>query len=478
MALISSILLVWIVVLVLVYRAAQHEVEEVFDADLSRSARILQTLLLHEVSEEREMQEKVRAAIDELGSDGMDRYPTLSANLRGYLEDQVQERLDLVGTAQRAGQRFGGGLIFVARYADGSVMVRDKDGPDIQMTQPGFVDLSVDGGQWRIYRESDPESGFTVQVGERQAFRDELVRYITRNTLTPLLLALPVLALLIWIVVGRALSPLQRLADQVGKRAPGALEPVDARHAPQEILSLVAAINDLFGRVRLTFEREHQFTADAAHELRTPLAAIKTHLQVAHARTLDNRTQHSVDQALDGVGRASHLVEQLLLLARADADQIGGMLNAEVDLHRVAVSCVSLLSQLAIEHDIDLGMDSAGPVIVRGDADSLLLALRNLVDNAIRYTPAGGMVTVTVGKTSDRGWCCVSDNGPGVNAADAERIFDRFHRGTGEQAAGITGSGVGLSIVRRIADLHCAELTLGEGLDGRGLRVKMLFPAV
>lgn len=474
-ALVSTILLVWVVVVVLVYRAAQHEVEEVFDADLARSARILQTLLLHEVDEEKETGAKVRAAVEELGEAGLARYPGLAANLRQYTAEEIRERLELVRTAQQAGNRYGAGLVFVARYADGSIMVQETHAPQLPLTVPGYVDLVLGGQDWRVYRLVDQQTGFNVQVGERQAFRDELVRYITGNTLMPLLLALPILALMIWIVVGRAMLPMRRLTEQVSMRAPGALEPIAEGDAPREIFSLVSELNKLFGRVSATIERERRFTADAAHELRTPLAALKAHLQVAQTRAPDPLTGDSIARALDGVDRATHTVEQLLQLARADAGQERSVPAAQVDLRQLAIDGVSQLSQLAIDHDIDLGIEADAPVVVDGDRDALAVLLRNLIDNAIRYTPAGGWVTVSVGREGDAAWARVADNGPGIRPADEALVFNRFHRGGGEQAAGTTGSGIGLSIVQRIAELHGARISLGKGPTGSGLRVTVLF---
>lgn len=477
--LISSIVMVWLIVLALVYRAAEHEVREVFDADLTRSATILQTLLLHEVDEEQEMAVKIREITQELGSEGLGRYPLLAATLSDYANDEGKEQLELVGAAQAAGDRYQAGLFFIARYADGTVMLQDRAAPDIQTAEQGYADITIDGHDWRVFTQRDAETGFVVQVGERHAFRAELVRYITRNTLTPFLAALPIIALLIWAVVGRALAPLDRVAAEVSRRAPDALDVIDEVDTPREVHTLLSALNKLFARVSDAIERERRFTADAAHELRTPLAALKTHLQVAHGRTSDSQVLQSLDQALQGVDRATHSVEQLLVLARADADQTRTLVNARVDLTEAAAWAVASLSQMAVEHDIDLGLEAEQSVMVRGDLASLQTLLRNLVDNAVRYTPAGGKVTVAVGAGSGTGasgpWVSVKDTGKGISAEERSDVFNRFHRGAGEQAAGSSGSGLGLSIVSRVARMHGASIELGEGLQGKGLGVTVNF---
>jgi two-component system sensor histidine kinase QseC len=474
--LLSTILTVWVVVLVLVYSTAQHEVEEVFDADMARSARILQTLLLHEIREEREVLSKVREVRQELGEEAMRSYPRLRRILREAVEEEDRERVELVAMAQDAGRPSRTGLTFIARHGDGNMMTSDPTAASFPKVPDGYSGLRLRGEAWRVYSLTDAETGLSVQVGEREAFRAGLVRHITRNTLMPLLVALPVLGIAVWILVGRALLPLQRVAHEVSIRAPDALEPIDDIGTPHEVHSLLAALNKLFGRVGAAIRRERQFTSDAAHELRTPLAALKTHLQVAHNQSEEHGTRDHLEQALSGVDRATHSLEQLLQLARAGAEETRALLDASVDLREVAVGVVSALSQLAFERGIDLGIDAPTAVKARGDGDALQVLLRNLVDNALRYTPGGGTVTVSVGLDDEGPWLDVADDGPGVSAEERERIFGRFHRGPEEQAKGSSGSGLGLSIVQRIADLHDARITLGDGRGGRGLAVHILFP--
>ena len=474
--LVSAILAVWLVALLLVHQVAQHEVKEVFDADLARSARILQTILLHEVVEEQQMASKALEVADELGEDGLRAYPVLAGLLRQYADRGSRERLEFARATEDVQPHYGAGLAFVARYGDGSEMLRDHSAPDIPPQPDGFAVLELGDEQWRIFTLSDRPTGFVVQVGEMLRFRDELVRYITRNTLAPLLLAVPVLALLIWAGVGRAMAPLQRVAEQVSRRAPDALQPIDAADTPREIHGLAVALNRLLGRVDAAISRERLFTADAAHELRTPLAGLKTHLQVARSQTVEPAMRKTLDQALDGVNRATHSVEQLLLLARADSTQIQVRGDAAVNLRDIVVQVVSALSQQAFERGIDLGVDAPVDVMVRGDLAALQMMIRNLVDNAVRYTPVGGKVTVGVGAAENGAWLEVADSGPGIAVAERERVFDRFHRGRGEQAMGTTGSGLGLSIVKRVAVMHGASIEMGSGLNGGGLGVRVRFP--
>ncbi|MCB1773101.1 MAG: sensor histidine kinase N-terminal domain-containing protein [Gammaproteobacteria bacterium] len=475
-ALIGTVLLVWLAVVYLVYQSARHEVQEVFDADLARTARTLQTLLLHEVEEEKETAARVREVVDELGSDGLVRYPRLAGILHTLVAEEEKERLELVGRTEQADSFYDAGLILVARYGDGDVMLRDSNAPDLPPTPPGFTDVEASGRWWRVFQLTDPQSGLGVQVGERHEFRTELVHDITRNTMMPLLVALPILALLVWLIVGSVLAPLRRVALAVSSRAPDAVDAIDEHDAPSEIQGLVQALNRLFNRVGTAIARERQFTADAAHELRTPLAALKTHLQVAGSAGDPGEANASIAQALVGVDRATHTVEQLLLLARADSEQARRTAMGEVDLRELARDSVASSSQFAVERGIDLGIDGAQPVIIHGDRHALAIMLRNLVDNALRYTPSGGVVTVAVGSDDAFAWIGVSDNGPGIAPADRERVFRRFRRGDEVQAAGIAGSGLGLSIVQRIVQLHGARIDLGAGIEGAGLGVTVRFP--
>ncbi|MCB1758540.1 MAG: sensor histidine kinase N-terminal domain-containing protein [Gammaproteobacteria bacterium] len=476
--LLSAVLVVWLAVAVLVYFAAGHEVEEVFDANLAQSAHILRALVLHEIEEEGEMAAKVREVVAELGQQGAAAYPRLSALLQEYLAQGGKEQISLVDAVEDVGHRYVSGSVFIVRHRDGSIMMRGGAAPDIPLLEDGYLDVEHNGENWRVFQLTGSNSGLTVQVGERREMRLELVGYITRNTLMPLILALPLIGILIWVIVGKALASLQRVATSVSRRSPEALEPIDERDSPREIESLLSALNSLFERVAAAITRERDFTADAAHELRTPLAALKTHLQVARSQSSERTTQRSLDQALEGVDRATHSVEQMLALARADAMAKERVLKTKVDLRDLAIEVVSLFSQQAVDRQIDLGVEAPAGVQLLGDAAGLQMLLRNLVDNALRYTNPGGEVTIMVIGDAGGARLEVVDSGIGVAPAEREKIFRRFHRSPDVQASSVKGSGLGLSIVQRIADLHGAGITVGDGLDGRGLRIRIDFPGV
>jgi two-component system sensor histidine kinase QseC len=470
----ASTLLVWLTVIALVYRQSSHEVEEVFDANLAIEARVLAALLRHEVGEELEQSRKLEQLLTLVSEDQLRGNPALTVFLARQAK-KGKDKIELEDFWDRAVHDYEAKLFLAARYFSGEVLLQTPGAPDIGHTATGYFDTEKEGVRWRGFAIDDPATGFYVQVGEQVEIRRELAESVVFNTLTPILIAFPIQLLLVWLGVSRGLQPLVRLTREVDRRDPGSLDPVPSRDAPREALPLVEAINRLFGCIRSAMENERRFTADAAHELRTPLAALKTNVQVAVRKTEDATMRHCLGRIGEGVDRAAHLVDQLLTLARAEARDRDLLEKRRIDLRTLALEVVSDHSQKALDNEIDLGLDAPSAVEVGGDGAYLQILLRNLVDNAIRYTQEGGQVTVRAGAESGEPYLEVADNGPGIPPQERERMFARFHRGQGVQA---TGSGLGMSIVERIAELHGARIALDEGLDGRGLRVRVSFAAL
>lgn len=300
---------------------------------------------------------------------------------------------------------------------------------------------------------------------------ETLVEEIVERMLLPALLGLPFMAILILLAIHHGLKPLDQIAREIATRDPDRLHPVMPDRAPDEIRPLLDALNSLLGRVERTLVNERRFTADAAHELRTPLAALAIQSQVASRSTNPDERQRALEQLQLGITRAARLVEQLLTLARLDpTDGIARPLPVALD--ELAQEVCADHGSLALEKHIALELD-ASPVRLSGNGDMLRILLRNLVDNALRYTPDGGQVCVRVGEGADGGELSVVDSGPGIPVEERERAFDRFHRLAGQD---IEGSGLGLSIVARIAELHGAKIALEDVPDGSGLRVTVRFP--
>jgi two-component system OmpR family sensor kinase len=346
-----------------------------------------------------------------------------------------------------------------------------------QVTTLGLATVTTSEGRWRVYGVQALTK--VIQVAQPMSVRRERAAQLALQTLRPFALLLPVLAILIWLAVGRALQPLQRVTALVKARHVHTLDPLPDAQLPDEVQPLVAALNELLERLRAALERERAFLADAAHELRTPLTAL--HLQTGTLARASGEAERSAAMAglTAGVQRVIHLVEQLLSLARQEPRAASTAVAVRLD--DVAREVVAELVPLADAGGIDLGVSAAQPVSVTGDPDALRTLLRNLVDNAVRYTPAGGRVDVNVEApaapaphgAASAARLVVTDDGPGIPAAERARVFDRFYRRAG---AATPGSGLGLAIVQTIAAAHGATVALSDGPGGKGLTVTVLFP--
>jgi two-component system OmpR family sensor kinase len=340
-----------------------------------------------------------------------------------------------------------------------------------QVTKLGFDDVDTSEGRWRVFGVQATTR--FIQVAQPMRVRRLGAAQLALDVLKPFALLLPGLALLIWFAVGHALQPLDRLTALVGARRVDALDPLAEAGLPREVQPLVAALNALLGRLRVSLERERAFMADAAHELRTPLTALHLQMGMLAKANDEGERRAAMDTLAAGVQRAIHLIEQMLALARQEPRAESPRQSVRLD--DLAREAVAELVPLADAGGIDLGVSAAPAVTVAADPDSLRTLLRNLVDNAVRYTPPGGRVDVAVEAGTGGGGArlVVSDDGPGIAPEERTRVFDRFYRRAGTRPP---GSGLGLAIVKAIADAHGAQLTLGEGLGGRGLTVSVSFP--
>jgi two-component system sensor histidine kinase QseC len=356
----------------------------------------------------------------------------------------------------------------------GELLLRSHEAPDEPMASAdGFSDVRAAGGDWRAFRRTDRGNAIVVIVAHGFAERDALARGIALRLLLPLGIGLPLLALVLWLGVTRALAPLERIASEVRLREAGRLGALAAPEAPEEIEPLVSAMNELFARLERTFENERRFTGDAAHELRTPLAALKTQAEVALTTASDDRRRHALGQVVAGVEAATRVVEQMLALARIDAS--GPPAATAVDLERLARETVAECAAQAQARGVALACRSEGtPPKVAGDEIMLQALLRNLVENAIRHAPDAGEVRVSVGAEAGGVALTVEDSGPGVPEELLTRIFDRFFRVAGGSGR---GSGLGLSIARRVAQLHGGRIAAARSAELGGLQVRAWLPA-
>jgi two-component system OmpR family sensor kinase len=335
-----------------------------------------------------------------------------------------------------------------------------------RVARTGYTSITAHNERWRVYGEERHER--FVQVAQATSARHELAAALALRSLLPFLLLVPVLAALIYIVVGHSLRPLGRVAEALGQRSPNALQPLPLDGHPPEVLPMVTALNELLRQLERALASQRAFVADAAHELRSPLTALKLQLQLAERARSDEQREAAFAKLHDRLDRSTHLVHQLLTSARQEPPA-AGRTTALVDLPGLARLCVADHYAQACARGIDLGVEQTGaPAAVTGNADELQILLGNLIENALRYTPSGGQVDVAVAVENGRPLVRVTDTGPGIPVAERERVFDRFYRGEGNDA---WGSGLGLSIVRSIAEAHGAEVALGDNPDGHGLCV-------
>ncbi|MFM0321656.1 ATP-binding protein [Caballeronia glebae] len=337
----------------------------------------------------------------------------------------------------------------------------------------GFSTEMTPRGEWRVYSAIVGDN--VVQLAQPLSIRNRVAAGVAWRTLWPLVLLLPLLGLAIWIIVGVGLAPLQRVTRALDTRHPEALDPLSDRRLPQEVRPVVRALNALLSRLSAALDTQKAFVADAAHELRTPLAAVQIQAQLV-ARAQDDGTRREALKDLhEGIARATRLAEQLLALARSEPD--GKAAFAALDLAALLESCVRGCVLVAQERGVDLGIEASEPATVVGEPDSLRVMFNNLIDNATKYTPKGGRVDVCLKTNEGHPVVEISDTGPGIPQEERERVFDRFYRvGEGAQRArtDVSGSGLGLAIVKRIAEQHGVTVTLAES-DAGGLKVVVTF---
>ncbi|MCW8829018.1 MAG: ATP-binding protein [Gammaproteobacteria bacterium] len=436
---------VWLLSAYTSYRDTQHEVEELFDAQMAQTARTLLSVAGHELME-------------------LTGAPLENTHIHFGGSDQ----LDIDG------HKYEYKLAYqLWQQPENRLLMRSFTAPEEPLTDKpnGYNTRQIRGEPWRVFSLLDRDSGFQVQVGEAMAIREELTNAVALRTGLPLLIALPLLALFISVGVTRTLSPLKQLARVIARRDPNNLEAVAEQNVPQEISPLVEALNRLFTRLSRAFENERRFTADAAHELRTPLAALKVQAQVARRSHDEAEREQALSNLLEGVDRAAHLVEQLLILARIDP-QNSPAVQQRLDLGKLAEEAVIHAAGQATAKQIELTLDRCPDPRILGIAEGITILLRNLLENAIRYTPQGGRVQIAIEQEDAQHTTLrIADSGPGIPAQKREKIFERFYRLAGQQTS---GSGLGLSIVKRIAELNHAELTLDDSPLG-GLEVRVRF---
>ena len=350
-----------------------------------------------------------------------------------------------------------------------------------KLGEPYFYDAQIDkmpirvAGLYLAYGDSKSPQTMLVQIARGRARRDELARSILGDTVLPLSGLILLMTMIVWAGIRAGLAPLARMRALVEDRAPNDLAPVRIDDAPQELRSLARALNGLLAAVHESVAAQRRFVNDAAHQLRTPLAGLKSQTELALGENADPAQHQRLERVHESAVRSAHLVNQLLSLARAEPESALAQHTSRVDLRELAREVTAEWVPKALQAGIDLGLDEAGddapPVVVQGHPLLIREALQNLIDNAIRYAGAGSEVTVGVSREGGLGVVQVADTGPGIPIDMHRAVFERFVRATHEGS----GCGLGLAIVKSIAERHAGQVTL-TGVDPRGLQVRIALP--
>jgi two-component system sensor histidine kinase QseC len=431
--------LVWLATAAMTWRDTRAELDELLDGHLAQAAALLVAQQMGEIEDGR-------------GGDG--RHDVDAPILHRY-------------APKVAFQVFHEGAL-VLRSANAPMQpMAAEDGP----FKAGFRTATIDAQDWRVFAAHGAEQDVQVYVGEQVSSRASILWAVLRSIVWPTLLAMPLMALAVWWAVRRGVAPLRLLGRTLAARQPQALQPVTIAHVPAEMAPMIDALNGLFERIALLMESERRFTADAAHELRTPISAIRAQAQVAMGESDDAARRNALQSTLQACDLAARLVSQLLTLSRLETGDEPG--RAVVDISSLAREVISVSAAAALTRQQNIGLDAPLPCQITGDTTLLTVLVRNLVDNAIRYTPNGGTIHVSVGLTGRLVRLRVEDSGPGMADEDIARLGERFFRVLG---SGQGGSGLGWSIIQRVARTQGAAIRVRGSQQLGGLLVEVEWP--
>ncbi len=498
-SLLTTSMCIWGVTAVFIYNVTRDEVASLFDAELAQSAKVLHSFIESLLREGSLSTNWMQAQNDEnlhipLGRKNSKNraFQLLIDNENNFLkpeyvpkvllhsfdekniDDQLWGVFDDLLQVSTLGHKYERKIAFQLWSKTNGIVLHSDSAPLFALSSMdhGFSETSIDEHLWHVFSIASTNGEYIIHVGQKEEIRAQLTDEISMQLVMQFFVGLPILGVVIWLIVGRALAPLNRLEIALSRREASYLKPLSIEKLPNEIVPIVHEINTLFVQLEQAFEHERQFTADAAHELRTPLAGLLTQAQVA-LRTADETVRNQALKRIEqAVHRMTYLVQQLLTFSRIDSNQ-EYLAKAITHVDQEIVRVITELDAEAYKKRIHVEFIEENIVPIMANTLLINILLRNVIDNAIKYTPQRGDIKVSLIGSDSQLLFCVEDSGPGIAPDQYENSLKRFHRCV-ETAHAAHGTGLGFSIVQRIAGIHHAELALGESELG-GLKVKVTF---
>lgn len=499
--LLSASMLIWGITAYLSYKTTRDEVANLFDAELAQSAKVLHAFIeslvregslsgnwnkeqasamLHTYALQHKFKTKSTFQLwAESGSLLLQSETTPDFSLYSFDKNKTDTQLwaefDELLQAESLGHKYERKIAFQLWSKKDGLLLRSESAPKFALSAivHGFSQTNIDGNDWHVFSLTDSTGEYVIHVGQKEQIRSELTDEISSQLVTPFLIGLPFLGLMIWLIIGRALQPFNHLEKALAIREANYLKPLPLKKLPKEIVPMVNEINKLFAQLEEAFEHERRFTADASHELRTPLAGLLAQAHVALRTTDDEVRKQALSRIKQAVNRMTYLVQQLLTFSRIESNT-EFLTKQNTMINREVIQVITDLEPEAHKKQIVLEFVENNPVPVVVNAPLVSILIRNIVDNAIKYTPVNGNVLITVSGKDRQLQLCVEDSGPGIAPDQYEKSLERFHRCV-ETSNKTQGTGLGFSMVQRIAAIHNADLILGVSQFG-GLKVKVLFP--
>lgn len=500
-SLLSATMVIWGVTAFSSYKATRDEVAELFDAELAQSGKVL-LAFVDSLLQDGSLPDYWRQGRLAQGNGDTKFTETYQRKLayqlwseekglllhsgrkQGLLEDDfnVTKQGALVwhvfGDSMKENAlrlKYERKVAFQLWSKEKGLLLRSESAPQIPFTyaKQGFSEVQSEGSLWHVFSVSNAAGDYVIHVGQQEAIRKQLTDEISEQLVTQFLVGMPVLALVIWLIIGNALAPLSHLQQALTQREVSYLKPLSIDNLPNEIVPMVNALNSLFGQLEIAFEHERRFTADASHELRTPLAGLLTQVQVA-LKTQDEQIQRQALKRIEqAVNKMSYMVQQLLTFSRIDS----GPEYLEKTTVKLAAEVIQVITDLeheAYRKSIEVEFIEESSAEIVANPQLLNILIRNIIDNAIKYTPEYGNIKVYLTDKEKKVELRVEDSGPGIAPEAYEKSLKRFHR-LAETASVAQGTGLGFSIVQRIVAIHGADFNLGVSeLDG--LKVTVSFP--